>query len=133
MTAFLPHDYVPPGRPKIEAYRKLSAVGSFEELADWQNELRDRFGPLPSLAEKLVELRDLQLSAARWGIDRITREDDWLVFGYRDVSRLRPLVGHHKGRLRVVDTKSAYWPLDEGADTSFEAVLPVLKAVLQPI
>ena len=98
VTAYLPHDYVPPGRPKIEAYRKLSSVGSFEELADWQNELRDRFGPLPPLAEKMVELRELQLSAARWGIDRITREDDWLVFGYRDASRLRPLVGQHKGR-----------------------------------
>ena len=133
ITAYLPHDYVPPGRPKIEAYRKLSAVGSFEELADWQSELRDRFGPLPELAEKMVELRELQLSAARWGIDRITREEEWLVFGYRDGSRLRPLVGQHKGRLRIVDTKSAYWPLDEGAETSFEALLPVLKAVLQPI
>jgi transcription-repair coupling factor (superfamily II helicase) len=133
VTAFLPHDYVPPGRPKIEAYRKLSAVGSFAELADWENELRDRFGPLPPLAVKLVELRDLQLSAARWGIDRIAREDEWLVFGYREASRLRPLVGKHKGRLRVVDTKSAYWPLEEGADTSFEALAPVLKAVLQPI
>lgn len=133
VTAYLPHDYVPPGRPKIEAYRKLSAVGSFAELADWQNELRDRFGPLPPLAEKLVELRELQLSAARWGIDRITREDDWMVFGYRDASRLRPLVGLHKGRFRIVDTKSAYWPLGEGADTSFEALLSVLKAVLQPI
>ena len=133
VTAYLPHDYVPPGRPKIEAYRKLSAVGSFEELADWQNELRDRFGPLPPLAEKMVELRELQLSAARWGIDRITREDDWLVFGFRDASRLRPLVGQHKGRFRIVDTKSAYWPMEAGADTSFEALLPLLKAVLQPI
>ncbi len=133
VTAYLPHDYVPAGRPKIEAYRKLSAVGSFEELADWQNELRDRFGPLPPLAEKMVELRELQLSAARWGIDRITREDNWLVFGFRDASRLRPLVGQHKGRFRIVDAKSAYWPLDEGTDTSFEALLPLFKAVLQPI
>lgn len=133
VTAYLPHDYVPPGRPKIEAYRKLSAVGSFEELADWQNELRDRFGPLPELAEKLVKLREVQLNAARWSIDRITRENDWLVFGYRDASRLRPLVGLHKGRFRIVDTKSAYWPMGEEAETSFEALLPLLKAVLQPI
>ncbi|MFM9966153.1 MAG: transcription-repair coupling factor [Planctomycetaceae bacterium] len=133
VTAYLPHDYVPPGRPKIEAYRKLSTVGSFEELADWQNELRDRFGPLPPLAERMVELRELQLSAARWGIDRVTREDDWLVFGYRDASRLKPLVGLHKGRFRIVDAKSAYWPLAEGTDTSFDGLLPVLKAVLQPI
>ena len=64
LSVFLPPDYVPPGRPKIEAYRKLSAVGSFEELTDWQNELRDRFGPIPLATERMIELRELQLMAA---------------------------------------------------------------------
>jgi transcription-repair coupling factor (superfamily II helicase) len=132
-TAYLPHDYVPPGRAKIEAYRKLSAVGSFAELADWESELRDRYGPLPEPAARLVQLRELQLYAARWGIDRIAREDEWLVFGYREPGRIRPLVGQHKGRFRVVDAKSAYWPLDGATDMSLEALLPILKSVLQPI
>jgi transcription-repair coupling factor (superfamily II helicase) len=131
-TAYLPHDYVPPGRAKIEAYRKLSAVGSLAELADWESELRDRYGPLPELAARLVQLRELQLRAARWGIDRIAREDAWLVFGYREESRIRPLVGQHKGRLRIVDAKSAYWPLEGAMGMSFDALLPVLKSVLQP-
>ena len=71
--------------------------------------------------------------AARWSIDRISREDDWLVFGYRDIAKLRPLVGRHKSRLRVVDTKSAYWPLGDAPDTSIEALFSELKTVLQPI
>lgn len=133
ISAYLPHDYVPPGRPKIEAYRKLAAVGSSEELADWQSEMRDRFGPIPPAAERLIELRELQLLAARWGIERIARENEWLTFGYRDIAKLRPLVGLHKGRLRVVDTKSAYWPLGEQTDLSIEALLAELKTVLQPI
>ncbi len=132
LSAFLPHDYIPPGRPKVEAYRKLSAVGSFDELTDWQSELRDRFGPIPSPAERLIELRELQLLAARWGIDRISREDEFLVFGYRDVARIRQLAGRRKGRLRIVDTKTAYWPLGEEPDLSIEAVFSELKTVLQP-
>ncbi len=130
-SAFLPHEYVPPGRPKIEAYRRLSAVGSFDELADWHTEMRDRFGPMPVAAERLVELRSLQLLAARWGIDRISREADFLVFSYRDSANIRRLSAVHKGRLRIVDTKSAYWPLDE-ADLAPNDLIPRLKAVLQP-
>ena len=133
ISVFLPPDYVPPGRPKIEAYRKLSAVGSFEELTDWQNELRDRFGPIPPAAERMVELRELQLMAASWGIDRISREDEWLVFGYRDGSKIRRLASRHKGRMRIVDTKSAYWSLGSTADMPAEALFSVLKTVLQPI
>lgn len=133
ISVFLPPDYVPPGRPKIEAYRKLSAVGSFEELTDWQNELRDRFGPIPPAAERMVELRELQLMAASWGIDRISREDEWLVFGYRDGSKIRRLASRHKGRMRIVDTKSAYWSLGSTADMPVEALFSVLKTVLQPI
>ncbi len=132
LSAFLPHDYIPPGRPKVEAYRKLSAVGSFDELTDWQSELRDRFGPIPPPAERLIELRELQLLAASWGIDRISREDEFLVFGYHDVARIRQLAGRRKGRLRIVDTKTAYWPLGEEPDLSIEAVFFQLKTVLQP-
>ena len=133
LSVFLPPDYVPPGRPKIEAYRKLSAVGSFEELTDWQNELRDRFGPIPPAAERMIELRELQLMAASWGIDRISREDEWLVFAYRDGSKIRRLASRHKGRLRIVDTKSAYWSLGSVLEMSIEALFVELKTVLQPI
>ena len=133
LSVFLPPDYVPPGRPKIEAYRKLSAVGSFEELTDWQNELRDRFGPIPPAAERMIELRELQLMAASWGIDRISREDDWLVFAYRDGSKIRRLASRHKGRLRIVDTKSAYWSLGDAPEMPVEALFSELKTVLQPI
>ncbi len=133
LSVFLPPDYVPPGRPKIEAYRKLSAVGSFEELTDWQNELRDRFGPIPLATERMIELRELQLMAASWGIDRISREDEWLVFAYRDGSKIRRLASRHKGRLRIVDTKSAYWSLGSVFEMPIEALFVELKTVLQPI
>src|SRR5213079_320908 len=60
ISAFLPGSYVPPGRHKIEVYRKFSRVDSFEQLTELENELRDRFGPLPEPAQNLCEIKQLQ-------------------------------------------------------------------------
>ena len=45
--AYLPRDYVPGPRVKVELYRRLGRLRSLERLADFRQELIDRFGPLP--------------------------------------------------------------------------------------
>src|SRR5690606_36031333 len=91
ISAFFPESYVPPGRHKIEAYRKLSNVRSFEDLAEFQEELRDRFGPLPAEAERLCRLKDLQLRAIGWSIDHIRLEEGYAVFRYKDAQKIQNL------------------------------------------
>ena len=46
--AYLPRDYVPGPRVKVELYRRLGRLRSLERLADFRQELIDRFGPLPA-------------------------------------------------------------------------------------
>ena len=38
---------------KVELYRRLGRLRSLERLADFRQELIDRFGPLPAPAENL--------------------------------------------------------------------------------
>ena len=64
VSAFLPGSYIPSARQKIEIYRKLSNIQTLEELAEWEDELRDRFGPLPREAERLREMRRCKSRAA---------------------------------------------------------------------
>ena len=45
--AYLPKDYVPGPRVKVELYRRLGRLRSLERLADFRQELLDRFGTLP--------------------------------------------------------------------------------------
>src|SRR5262249_52409644 len=52
--AYLPKDYVPAPRLKIELYRRLGRLHSLDRLADFRQELVDRFGPLPTPAENLI-------------------------------------------------------------------------------
>ena len=108
VSAFLANSYIPPGRLKIEVYRRLSSVRTLDDLADIVAELRDRFGPIPAEAQSLLDLRRLQLWAARWQVDSIRLEDDFAVFGYRHSGLIRHLSQSSPYPLRVVDGKHAY-------------------------
>ena len=72
--AFLPRDYVPGQRLRIEVYRRLARIRRLERLEDFRQELRDRFGPLPEPAEWLLRLAELRLLAARWQVATVHLE-----------------------------------------------------------
>jgi transcription-repair coupling factor (superfamily II helicase) len=132
VSAFLPGSYIPLARQKIEIYRKLSNIQSLAELAEWQDELRDRFGPLPREAEQLVEMRELQICAHHWGIDDIHLEGHSdAVFRYNNPQKMGQLAKRFPGRLRVVDRLTAYLGLPE-RELSGDELVAELKSVLQP-
>jgi transcription-repair coupling factor (superfamily II helicase) len=129
--AYLPRDYVPGPRVKVELYRRLGRLRSLERLADFRQELIDRFGPLPGPAENLMTEAELRILAERWQLDRIHVEDEYAVLTYRNPKRIATLARLHPGRVRIVDEKTAYVPLEEkrppGAVVA-GAVRPLLQA-----
>ncbi|SFI26859.1 transcription-repair coupling factor [Planctomicrobium piriforme] len=109
VTAFLPGTYIPPGRQKIDVYRKLSSVCTRDELAEVADEIRDRFGPLPKEAIQFISLKELELMAYTWGVDGIRLEEDrFAVLSYTDDQRIHDLAGRHGRDLRIVDRRNAY-------------------------
>ena len=71
VDAHLPDDYVPSEDLRLEAYRKLATVRTEQELADIENEWRDRFGPLPTPAQSLIAVGALRVECIRIGITEI--------------------------------------------------------------
>src|SRR5262249_30097054 len=53
---YLPRDYVEGQRQRIEVYRRLARVRSLKKLDDFRQELRDRYGPIPEMAEWMLRL-----------------------------------------------------------------------------
>ncbi len=131
VEAYLPGQYIPDRRSKIDLYRRLARFTTVEQVDDFAEELADRFGPTPSPVERLLELARLRVWAHAWGVDSIRREDDYLVFGYTARDRIRRLVDESDGRLRVADAVSAYLPLAL-EDRSNEALLAQAKSLLRP-
>ncbi|MDX1964322.1 MAG: transcription-repair coupling factor [Pirellulales bacterium] len=130
VEAYLPRTYVPDMRLKIDLYRRLSRVTRMDQLADLRAELLDRFGDLPPPVEKMLELGELRILAAQWKIDTIQREDIYAVLCYQERSLIERLAKLSRGKLRIVDHRSAYLPLD-AATVASEAILPPLKSLLR--
>jgi len=73
-TAWLPRDFIPDFRAKIDVYRRLSRVTGEGQVDDLAAELADRFGPLPAEVTRMLEFARLRVAAAAHGIDSITRQ-----------------------------------------------------------
>jgi transcription-repair coupling factor (superfamily II helicase) len=127
--AYLPRDYVPAPRLKLELYRRLARLRTLDHLTDFRKELNDRFGPPPKPAENLLAEAEIRILAGNWKVDRIHVEAGYAVLTYRDAKRIETLARRHKGRVRVVDAKKAYIPLGDDPITTPQ-IVAVLKELL---
>jgi transcription-repair coupling factor (superfamily II helicase) len=128
--AYLPRSYVPDLRLKIDLYRRLARVAHPAELADFRAELVDRFGPPPATAEHLLDVAEVRIAAHRWRVDSIHLEEPYMVFTFQSVRQIHKLAAASGGKLRVVDGRSAYLPL-ENDDRTPKTLLFAAKSLLQ--
>jgi len=70
-SVLLPDTYVPDLSLRIGLYRRLSDVDSPEGLLDFEQELIDRFGPLPEVAHHLFQVMGLKIQAKKCFVERL--------------------------------------------------------------
>ena len=130
VKAFLPDDYISDKRQKIDLYRRMTRLERYDQIEEFRAELIDRFGPMPTAVEKLLEFTELKLDAAVWQVQAIFLEDHFLVFRYSDRARIDQLCRLCQGRLRVVDGENAYVTLKKGILRT-ELYLDLAKSILR--
>ncbi|MDG2358967.1 MAG: transcription-repair coupling factor [Planctomycetaceae bacterium] len=130
-SAFFPSSYVPPGKAKIEIYRRLAAIDTVEQLRDFEAELRDRFGPIPRDAARLVAQQEVQILARLWQVVRINPEEGFITMTYEDRKYMNLLKNRVGKRFRIVDEKQACY-LMKNPDAPPDRLLKTLKKMLQP-
>ena len=129
--AFLPRDYVPAQKLRIEVYRRLARLRDPRKLEDFRQELRDRYGPPPDPAEWLLRTTEVRLLCVRWQVASVHRDGPDLVITYRNRNKADTLARRSGGRVKVVDEKSLYLRLRAEEDDP-EPMYELLKHVLQP-
>lgn len=87
--AGFPREFIGSDRMRLEAYRRLAAVASEEQLEEFSAELKDRFGPLPPETERLLLCRRIRLAAADAGVDSVSCRED-RIYLERAGSILKP-------------------------------------------
>ena len=79
IPAGLPSDYVPDLRARMGIYQRLIKIEDAARVESVEDELRDRFGPLPWQARGLLYTIKLRIAANGAGVEAITREGDKIV------------------------------------------------------
>ncbi|HDQ46263.1 MAG TPA: transcription-repair coupling factor [bacterium] len=70
-AAFLPDDYVHDENLRVNLYRRLAAFTTPSDVDRFEDELRDRFGPVPPEAYTLLEVSRLRLEGQSRGVKRL--------------------------------------------------------------
>ncbi|MFB4313028.1 transcription-repair coupling factor [Actinomadura sp. 21ATH] len=85
VDAHLPHEYVPGERLRLDAYRRIAAITSDDEIAGVHEELKDRFGPLPVPVLNLLEVARFRAKARRAGLTEVTVQGNFIKFAPVDL------------------------------------------------
>jgi transcription-repair coupling factor (superfamily II helicase) len=133
VEAYLPEDYVPDLRHKIDLYRRIAKIDDASQISELKDELRDRFGPVPEPGLRMLELAELKLDAAAWQIAAITADARFIVLHYTNRGRIEQLARSSAIEVRIVDRRRAYIPTkayDMNVDTAGSSWLRLARAVL---
>ncbi len=116
VRAGFPTAYVPDEELRLQLYRRVAAITDLDALTAMEQELVDRFGPMPEEAEDLLFVVRIKILAREARVDRIGREGDRLALHRSDLDRpdwrtleRRLPEGCRVGRRRVYIPIDAHW------------------------
>lgn len=104
--AYLPASYIADARQKIAFYQKVAAVEEIQEINEAKEELSDRYGPLPSAAQNLLNVAHIRLLAEQLHISVISEEKGALQIRFTaqasfNANELRIICQKYAGRLMI--------------------------------
>jgi len=76
LPAHLSEEYVPDDAARLDLYRRVARAQQPCEIEAVREELRDRFGPLPDAAQRLLLVADLRALGARAGLEMVLVRGD---------------------------------------------------------
>lgn len=130
-TTYIPKNYVPSDRERMDVYRKIAVARDGERLKEISGELADVYGPMPEEIELLLELASLRIAASKRGIKAIVASGQRLAFSFAsdEGAKVDNLFANVKGKVTIADSRTVYLRLEK---SYFEpmTLLRVLRKML---
>jgi transcription-repair coupling factor (superfamily II helicase) len=83
LSAYIPENYITDTNQRYFAYRKIAALPTEGAILEMQEELRDRYGPLPDATINLLAIINLKLLMRKVRIDKLEQgSNSSLVFSF---------------------------------------------------
>lgn len=135
VPAFLPDDYVSREEHRLEAYRRLAAVTTDEQVEDIATEWQDRYGPLPGPADALLDAARLRAACHRHAIRDITVTKGPGFGGPAFVARVSPveLLTSKQIRVERLYGESVYKPDAQLLSLAFKSKTGLAEQLLDAL
>ena len=142
LPAHLPADYVERDDLRLDAYRRLAAVQTPDDVDDIAEEWVDRFGPVPEVAQNLLEIARLRAECVRTGVEDLAVTKASALSGPGWMARMSPIrlpqskqmriARLYKGAVYKEELSQLQLPVKAGAALASELVEALRQLVPPP-
>jgi transcription-repair coupling factor (superfamily II helicase) len=109
ISAYIPRNYIPADRQRMEVYRRIVRCSTLDELGQLREDLVDAYGKIPDAVETLLDQAQIRVLAGGYGVESIILMAPDLIFSIRDWSMAKPAFAGAAGSVRRPDEKTVYW------------------------
>jgi len=109
-ATYIPKNYIPIDRCRMDVYRKIAVAGCSEDLKQIEGELADVYGPLPEEVKLLLDLAEIRIKASNRDIKSIVASGQELVFSFdKEIDvKSESLFSKVRGKIRIPEPKMVY-------------------------
>lgn len=134
LDAYLPPEYIPDERVRLAMYQHMATANTSEMVRALRQDLRDRFGELPSPAEQLVTWLNLKALALRAGVASVvTADEEFIVRLPEGELAARARLQRRYGRDPNVKIGPQFLRIDRRARNAETTWLATLTAILETL
>jgi transcription-repair coupling factor (superfamily II helicase) len=121
LSAFIPDSYMGDETNKLLTYKRLSKIKTVEELADMEEELKDRYGPVPRPLANLLQIIGLKILLAGMKMKRLECSGRQIIMHVSertplDMKKVLKMVKEGKGRIKLLPDGRIVVQNDHGAE-----------------
>jgi transcription-repair coupling factor (superfamily II helicase) len=91
MSVFIPETYIQDLDQRLMAYRRLAKMTELKEVADFKEELTDRYGNLPPEAGNLLLKIMLRILSVKAGVKKLDLTESFLFLWFSEFHQKHPL------------------------------------------
>ncbi|MFL0195141.1 transcription-repair coupling factor [Clostridium sp. WILCCON 0269] len=104
VDAYIPDKYIENEVQKIEIYKKIAAISSYDDMLDVKEELEDRFYDIPVSVYNLMDIAYIRSISKDLGIESIKESKNEVIFTFQGEDRfdkniLRALIKTYSGKI----------------------------------
>ncbi len=109
-AAYIPKNYIPIDRLRMDAYRKIAVARTGEDLKQLESELADVYGPVPEEVKLLLELAEIRIAASKHDIKSIIASGEDLIFSFgKEIDvKTESLFSKVRGKIKIPDLRTVY-------------------------